>query len=63
MSGHTGDLCPNVKVILFDVICVKKTKQLRCWTQRRLYRMTIGFTLNHLEKLNVKVTIISLEIS
>jgi len=48
----------KIKVILFDVKYVKKLQELRYWTQERLYRVPMGFTLDDLEMLKVKVTML-----
>ena len=44
----------KTKVILVDVKC-REWQELRCWTQRRLYRVPMGFTLDAVEMLKVKV--------
>jgi len=40
----------NINVILFDVKCQERQHS-RCWTQRSLYRLHMGFTLHDLERL------------
>ena len=52
----------KIKVILFDVKCHER-QQLPCWTQQSLHRVPMGFTLNDLERVKVKVTILWFEIS
>ena len=52
MEGHT----------FWREIC-KERQELRCWTQRRLYRVPIGFTLDELKRLKVKVTIFWFEMN
>ena len=41
----------------------EELQELRHWIQRRLYRMSMGFTLDDLESLNVKVTILWFDIT